>query len=482
MPFLVEQDSSIPPEKLCGIVSSWQKSDWYCNCIITDNVMRNKTPILKKTRAYINSSGNLERNRTKANNRINTGIYPNIVSQKATFLCGQPITFSSEDKRLEELLNTIGASGFNLDMMSIADTIIGYGCCMTLTYIDGATGAPTLKVINPTQFIPFFREDSPRNCSSFIHFYKKTAISDNGTISTISCIDYYYDDKKRSLEYNIAPCGFEIIRDIQVGLFSYESVVGRQKTTLESSRNLYQLWRSDDDCQPLLTKIKSALDAYNTIISSGADRCYDQAGDIIIITGVSSANMKNAAKIYEALHENGIALLGCNGTTEKQSADVVRHAFESSSYIPMMSALHTSIFSNATCVDIQRDSLQNTSGAAIRFKYEPMYFDALRTKTYIEGNIRRYIDFILKNRLYINLTDAIGNPFDDINVNAVFEIIFNFDLPANEAEIVNSIVAARSAGIITAEEARDNIPWQHPLYNSKENIEQLTETDNGSKQ
>lgn len=477
IPFIEDVGADIADSQLCNIVSSWQKTRWYRNCLVADEAMRNNSQILNKSRSYINSAGEVKENRTKANNRINLGIYSNIVSQKATFLCGQPITFSSDNKRLEELLEMLGESGFNLDMLSIADAIIGYGCCMTLTYIDGITGAPALKVIKPTEFIPFFRSDSPKTCSSFIHFYGKSIVGDHGDIEERSCIDYYNGNEKRTIEYQYVNSIPNVLRTNRVNIISYESTVGEVTTELKESRSLYQMWRSDDDCQPVLTRIKSAIDAYNSIISSGADRCYDQSGQIIVLTGVSQAAAKDSDKIAKAIHENSMLVLGCNGTDAKQDVHIASHSFESGAYMPMLTALHASIFSNATCVDIQRDSLQNTSGAAIRFKYEPMYFDALRTQSFIEGNIRRYIDFILSNYLYVNMRDRSGNRFDDVDNGALYKIIFNFDLPANEAEIINSIVAAIKSGIISVDEARKNIPWAEALPSLSNNLESEVTND-----
>ena len=63
--------------------------------------------ILKRERTVINETGDLEVVKNLPNNKIVDNQYAKMVDQKANYLCGQPITFDTENKQYAELLTRI---------------------------------------------------------------------------------------------------------------------------------------------------------------------------------------------------------------------------------------------------------------------------------------------------------------------------------------------------------------------------------------
>ena len=119
------------------------------------------------------------------------------------------------------------------------------------------------------------------------------------------------------------------------------------------------------------------------------------------------------------------------------------------------------VYDFAMAVDTKDPELGNASGTAINFRYMDLDTDCASLAEELKDTFQRLKIFI---DAYLQLTGR-GDFTKE-----TFDIVFNMDLPVNEADVINN--ARNSEGLVSKRTILQNHPWVKDVDEELEWIEQ----------
>ena len=118
------------------------------------------------------------------------------------------------------------------------------------------------------------------------------------------------------------------------------------------------------------------------------------------------------------------------------------------------------LYDLASAVDTKDPDLGNASGTAIQFRYLDLQTDCEALGDELQGSFQRLKLFLDTYFVTIGAGDFTGSEF---------EIVFNMDLPVNEADIITNI--RNSDGIISRRTQLENHPWVKDVDDELERLD-----------
>lgn len=361
----------------------------------------NELPKLEKWKNYYNGKhiilNKSYSDPTKPCNRIITNFPKIIVDTYGGYICGKPITYSSNDD-IADVQETINYNDSATADMSFCRNALTFGIAYELQWLDAFSQIRYAQVSPLNSFAVY---DNSLDCELlyFIRWYKSNTID----YSENYIIEVY--DKDRIIKYN----SFGLVGNLEF----IEEVPHYFKDVPVS------VFKLNDDCENIFNSIITLNDAYNELQSSEVDDYSAWVDAYLMLVGVDADSEDIAA-----MKQNRVLVL-----PEGASAQWITKNANDTQIVNMLENIKKNIFKITACPDMADETFLAQSGTALAYKLVGFENVASGIVANFTKAIQRRVELIC-NILNIKASEAIWR---DINIQ------FTRNLPVNITETIQLI-------------------------------------------
>ena len=384
--FYIDKETQLTQELLQKLISKFKM---------------NNLPKLQKWKNYYNGKHIILQktynDASKECNHIVTNYCKIITDTYAGYICGKPITYSSNDD-ITDIQEVINYNDSNAEDMNWVTNALIYGVGYELKWLDKYAQVRYSQV-HPTNCFAIY--DNTLDCELlyFVRWYEADSISDTETY----IVEVYDSEKKvryktrslgSSLDYiDEAPHYFG---DVPVSVFSL-----------------------NEDQESIFNSIISLNDAYNELQSSEIDDFNAWVDAYLVLKGVDAD-----AEDIAAMKENRVLVVPADASAEWLTKNA-----NDTQIVNMLDNIKKNIFKVTACPDMADETFLAQSGTALAYKLVGFENVASSIVARFTKAIQRRIELIC-NVLNLKASEAVWR---DININ------FVRNLPVNLTEVIQLV-------------------------------------------
>lgn len=393
---------------------------------------RNRSAVQKKTNDIPKRS----------NTKIEHPILKKLVDQKINYLLAKPWTVSTENTAYGEALNEIFTQRFRKRLKSFGRDVVKYGVAYMQPYFT-EDGELDFMLLPPTQVIPVWMDSSKEKAFAFIRFYE-VEMYQGLSHTPIRIVEFWWDGGMRRYYAGSADGGRSILKpdtalgDAENGYTAPHLMVDGKPFNFEIPPLVWA--RYNDEELPLCYYIRELIDDINWQTSVTADALRDVSKFIFVLKNYGGADL---GPFLSDLRKYLAIKVDAEGGVDKLEPDVNIDAV-----MQFLDKQRRDLYDYAAAVDTKDPELGNASGTAINFRYMDLDADCAALAAEFQSTFHQ-----MKLFLDVGLQLSGKGNF----TKQEFSIIFNMDLPVNEADIINN--AKNSKGLISDKTIRENHPW-----------------------
>lgn len=419
-----------------------------------------KHNILNRKITYLKDNKEVE-DKSKANHKLVHAYHRIMVLQKAGYIVGNPIVFSTEgddkaaeafESRINELLGDVFNDKANMWVQGTANK----GVEWLHPYID-KEGEFKYTIIPAEQVIPIYDTEYEENLEAIIRYYTITVV--DGKEKKIRYKVELWDADK--VTYFMEQDNGEYTLDDTMEpnprghWYSFNTNQPDEVKANSWGRIPFIALENNDDQIPDLRFTKTLIDDYDLNASDFSNNLSDIQELIWILKGYEGTSLDEFMQNLKT--KKAITVSdepGAGASTE--SAEIPKDARDSH-----LSRLEDDIFLFGMSVNMKTDKFGNSpSGIALKFMYAMLDLNANILIRKMKGSLREFIYFVT---VFINLKD--GTQYDYQTVKSTF----NKSMIMNTAEGIEN--AQNSKGIISDETILENHPWVDDAREEKKRME-----------
>ena len=365
----------------------------------------NDLPRLEKWKNYYNGKhiilNKTYKDTTKPCNRIVTNYAKVIVDTYSGYICGKPITYSSNDE-IEDLQEAINYNDSAAQDMAFCRNALTFGVAYELQWLDKFSQVRYAQVSPLNSFVVY---DNSLDCELlyFIRWYKANTID----YSDDYIIEVYTADR--------------IIKYHSFGL------VGSMELLEEMPHHFKDIpvavFKLNDDNENIFNSIITLNDAYNELQSSEIDDFNAWVDAYLLLTGVDADTDDIAS-----MKENRVLVL-----PEGAAANWLTKNANDTQIVNMLENIKKNIYKITACPDMGDETFLAQSGTALAYKLVGFENAASGIVANFTKAIQRRVELIC-NILNLKASEAVWR---DIN------ITFTRNLPVNMAETIQLVNALK---------------------------------------
>ncbi len=385
--------------------------------------------------------------KTYSNVKMVHPILRKLVRQKVNFLLAKPFTVVTDSEEYTAALDDFFDIKRRQAIKRCATDAVMCGRGFIAPYFD-ADGELLLRALSPTEVIPLFEDAAEEKLTGYIRVYPQTLyegrnrlevtkvelwtadgvlrFSDSGKGTTLRC-----EDDVPSPHFLVNGKAYNF-REVPLVCVKY-----------------------NDEALPLIAFVKSIIDEIDWQNSLTADVLRDVANFIYVLKNYGGQDL---AEFMSDIKKHRVIKTDGDGGVDKLSADINIDAV-----MKFLDNTRRDLYDLAFCVDTKDPDLGNASGTAIGFRYMDLTSDCEEYGTSVKQAI-----ISLKPFIDCGLSLCGKGQFDGVD----FDIIFNTDMPVNEADVINNIKA--SEGILSKRTLIENHPW---VINAENELARLEEDE-----
>jgi SPP1 family phage portal protein len=392
--------------------------------------------ILRRRRTVIGEGGQVVAVDNLPNNRIVDNQYKKMVSQKANYLLGQPISIQTDNEVYGKLLKQIFNKRFMRLLKNLGKDSLNEGIGWLYVYYN-EQGQLDLKKFKGHEIIPGWRDAEHTILDYAIRIYEVIAYEDS-TEKIIEKVEVY---EQSGVHYFTLVNG-RLIPDNP--FFANYLTVGEQSWNWLKIPLIPFKYNSEEI--PLIKNIKSLQDGLNLILSNFQNNMEEDARNTILVLinydGENLGEFRKNLATYGAVKVKTVD--GAAGDLKTLQVEV-----NADNYKAIIEVFKKAIIENAMGYDAKDDRLSgNPNQMNIRSMYSDIDLDANEMETEYQAAFEELLWFI--NCHFAN------TGYGDFEGETV-EIIFNRDILINESEVIDDI--NKSSGILSEETLIANHPW-----------------------
>lgn len=393
--------------------------------------------ILSRKRTAIGDDGELTEVKNLPNNRVVDNQYRKMVTQKANYLCGQPLTFQTENTAFADALKDVLGKKFNRLMKNVAKDSLNEGIVWLFPTFDD-DGCLIFKKFKGHEMIPGWRDADHTILDYCIRLY--------------SMISYEQEDEK-------------IVEKVEVfddsGIWYFE-LDGGELTPEPPFHESYIMvdgvhpfnwtriplipFKRDSDEIPLIRNVKALQDGLNSILSNFENNMEEDARNTILI--LVNYDGENLGEFRRNLAQYGAVKVR---TVDGAAGDLKTLEIEvnGENYKTILEIFKKAIIENAMGYDAKDDRITGEPNQMnIQSMYNDVDLDANDMETEYQAALDELMWFVRCHLANIGVGD-----FEGVDL----EIIFNRDLPMVESEVISNI--KMSVGLLSDETLIAQHPW-----------------------
>lgn len=395
--------------------------------------------VLKKKRMGIGEDGKLTEIENLPNNKIIDNQYRKMVNQKSNYLCGQPLTWQSDNQPFVDALNKLLGKKFMRLMKNVTKDCLNEGLCWLHPTYD-EDGCLIFKKMKAHEIIPGWRDADHTILDYAIRLYPMVSYSSPGEDETIVEKVEVYDDT--GISYFELKNG-ELIPDepYHQSYFTVDGVHPFNWTKIPLIP-----FKRDADETPLIRNVKSLQDGINDILSNFQNNMEEDSRNTILI--LVNYDGENLGSFRRNLAQYGAVKVR---TVDGAAGDLKTLQIEvnAENYKAILEIFKKALIENAMGFDAKDDRLQGEPNQMnIQSMYSDIDLDANNMETEFQAALEELLWFICCHFANIGAGD-----FDP----GELDIIFNRDMPLNETEAIQNI--RNSVGILSDETLIAQHPW-----------------------
>ncbi len=299
----------------------------------------------------------------KPNHKLTTNFCKIITNTTAGYFMGTNVTYETQDENLKKEIEKI--TDFNSDdtvNMNHALNLSMFGKTFEIEWLDDDKQY-RYKDVSPLEMIPIYDIDIDKTLKKVIRFYDIENPEGDSTIRYIEVLDDRVIEKYK--------CDSSTLTELEF-LGATEHHFGRCPV-IEIINNKYKMSDFDD--------VISLQDGYNKHQSLTLDD-FDYLADAYLMFEDGDVDMEEAKK----MRDNRI-ILGKGAFLTKSDNGVASENFKT--------RVRDDIFSTSATVDLQCESMGNTSGEALIYKFQCMENRVATTQKMFEDGLNKRFDFIV---------------------------------------------------------------------------------------
>jgi SPP1 family phage portal protein len=397
------------------------------------------------------------------NNQVVHPFLTYLIDQKSNYICGNPITFKSEDENdpVVELAETITDEYFDETMIEYIKGagVKGYE---TLHPFINEKGEFDFVIIPAEQCILIYDSLYQRDLIYVIRYYEFEYIDTNKVKKTGYKVEWwdkyqvkYYVQKEDGGEYILDPNEPVNPRPhwIESMVVAGQPVEGTEKSG-SWGKVPFIILKNNAEFQPDLKVLKPMIDDYDLNISEFSNNLEDIQEAYWVLKGYQGQNLnefRTNLKKYRAIQVDE------EGGVETQKVEIPKDPRDSH-----LDRLEENIFIFGRGLNPKTDVFGNSpSGVALRWLFTPMEIKCNGTMRSLTVAVKELVWFLAQ---YTKIKDGL-----DIDTSGL-QVVFNKNLLINETETIDNVI--KSKGTIDQETALANHPW---VKNVDETIKKLAE-------
>lgn len=472
------------------LVNEHLKSDKLKFLKEADEYYKNRNVVIMEKVNYIYGENGKKEVATNFTNTKNAHAFmKKLVNQKASYLCGKPFSYKTEQSKLAEILPEYFNRKFYLQMLQTAKNAIKGGLAWMQVYYT-EDGKLAFKRIPTEELYPLWKDGEHTELEAMLRIYEIIEYGQGGVKTTIRKVEYYdysgvyyfmltkdgklvYDPEREgngfyAPHFVVSVDKEEVIKNEETGedeIVKKEVIEGRLWDKLP-----FVCFKYNDEELGILTWVKDLIDNYDMISSKTSDKMQDSPDNLLIIEGYKGTEKEAFAKNIN-LFRSVFVDLGGKVTSLQKIIDI--NAINSH-----LTRLRKDIYEFGGGVDGQIETNFPASGIALKMRFSDLDLDAKFMSTHFSGAMENLLWFICR--------DVEARENVDLDETEV-DITFNTDMTINETEVIANINA--SARLLSTKTQLDNHPYvtdveQELEAKEKENKElrgQLGDITNGTK-
>lgn len=364
------------------------------------------------------------------NNQIVNNIFDDLVDQKTSFLLGNPCLIKTDTEEVKKILN----KGFFKKLYEVGKESYICGIGYIIPYIEA--NEMKFKRVRAEQVLVFWKDEEKTEVDAFAYFYDIEEYRAKKRVK-VRHVEYYDTTGVRYYKYNEEGV-LELNQDAPA--VTHLTING---LAYNFDRVPLIPFRANEEAQPLIVKIKSLQDAYNTMLSNFADNMQEDMRSTILVVknheGTDLGEFRHNLHTYGVIKVNTID--GAGG-----GVDALRIEVNAQNYEAILKALEDAMIKNGRGVDGKDARMKNAPNQMnIQAMYSDIMLDARRMELEFQVSLENLMYFVGA------FLSAKGVKMDEV------KFIFDKDLPINVSEVIQN--CRDSVGIVSLE----TILEQHPF-------------------
>ena len=430
----------------------WKQSPKRHAMIDGERYYRGDHDILARERTCIGRDGRPQVVHNLPNNRIVDNRYSKLVSQKANYIVGKPITLTCDDERYLEALSVVLDKKFDKLLKTVAEDALNCGVAWVMPYYD-ADGEFRLMRFEPYEILPFWKDSDHTELSMAARLYVVEQFDGIGYTLREKC-ELYYPDRIETYYFDDGILVPESTEDYVV----FNDDDGNPVAYNWGCVPLVPFKYNAKEI-PLIKKCKGIQDAINTMISDFENNMQEDARNTILVIknydGQNLAEFRHNLSTYGAIKVRSVE--GVEG-----GVDTLQVSVNADNYTKILAELKKSMVENCMGFDAKDDRMSgNPNQMNILSMYADIDLDANGMETEFQASMEQLLGFV---NIHLGSTGT-----------APVEVIFNRDMMMNIGEVIDQCV--KSVGILSDETIVAMHPWVTDVKGELERKAQETSAD-----
>lgn len=425
-------------------IKKWLTSQERQRQIAGDAYYDGMQTILKRKRTVIGEGGELKEVENLPNNRLIDNQYAKMVDQKANYLCGQPVTFDTQNAEYGKALSKVfGAKAQRTLHIAAEKALIGGKAWIFPYYV--ADGTFAFEVFSAHEILPFWSDAAHTDLDCAVHFFPVYQYDENGKESIINKVEVFHAG---GIDRFIWQDG-TLVPDNDATSGAYVTVVDpktKEPKPLNWERIPLVCFKYNHRELPLLCRIRCLQDALNLILSNFVNGMEEDVRNTVLV--LHNYDGENLGEFRRNLATYGAVKVRTTDGSDG-AVDALKIEVKAENYRAVMELLKKAIIENAGGYDAKDDRLNGTPN---QLNIRSMYSDIDLDANNMEIEFKAAFDDLL---FFVNahLANTGQGNFDGEAVT----VIFNRDILVNETEAIEN--CGKSAGIISNETIVKQHPW-----------------------
>lgn len=426
-------------------ISAWKNSPQRIMQIKGHLYYENEHDILWHKRTMIGENGELQEVSNLPNNRIIDNQYGKMVSQKANYLLGQPISFECDNKEYLELIKQIFNMRFMRTIKSGGKAALNGGIAWLYLYYD-EQGNLAFRVFPAYEILPFWKDSEHTVLDFAVRLYQ--IMGYEGTVEKVIEKVEVYD---LNGIHKFVLDGGCLIPDISTDKEDFETAY---VTATDDEGTVIRLnWQKipliplkyNDNEVPLIKKVKTLQDGINMMLSTFENNMQEDARNTILI--LKNYDGTNLGEFRKNLATYGVVKVRYDGET-KGGVETLEINVDAENYKGILEIFKKALIENAMGYDAKDDRLSgNPNQMNIQSMYSDIDLDANDMETEFQAAFEEILWFV-----NAHLTNTGKGNFEE-----KVTVIFNRDMMMDEGQIIENI--RNSEGILSDETLIGQHPW-----------------------